>query len=308
MYASKNKTMLDTAGTHGSALKRPTTAAPQLAQAEVSEAIMVVSTAPEVTRSAGSLGASVDGIDLSAPINDSTMDFLRTAFLEHCVLVIPKQNLTPDQLSGFAARWGELHMMPAARLDTNPYVIKVANNPARGKPGADIWHSDRSCEEKPPKTTFLLSRTLPSAGGDTMFANQYAAYDALSSGMKSMLEGLRAVHTCEYFNKTVGLPPSQEPMSVHPVVRTHPETGRRALFVNAVFTTQFEGMTLDESQPLLTWLYAHCSQPNFTFRHRWSVGDLVMWDNRCVQHFAVYDYAAEPRIMHRATVVGDDPA
>lgn len=266
-----------------------------------------VSATPKVTRLAGHLGARVDGLDLSASVSADLMDHLRAAFLEHCVLVFPNQNLSPDQLATFSARWGDLHLMPVSRLEQNPYVIQFKTGETDQSPGSDVWHSDRSCEEQPPMATLLLSQTIPPAGGDTMFANQYVAYDSLSEGMKSMLDGLRAVHTAEHFNRTAGLPPSEEPMSVHPVVRTHPETGRRALFVNGVFTTRFEHMSVEESQPLLTWLYAHCAQPNFTFRHRWSEGDLLMWDNRCVQHFAVYDYT-EPRVMLRTTVIGEVPS
>jgi alpha-ketoglutarate-dependent taurine dioxygenase len=169
-----------------------------------------------------------------------------------------------------------------------------------------MWHSDRSCEKRPPKVTFLLSQVMPAAGGDTIFANQIAAYEALSDGMKELLEGLRVIHTADHFNTLVGLPPPTNPGTTHPVVRVHPETGRSALYVNAVFTTRFENMTADESAPLLQWLYRHCGQPNLSFRHRWSVNDLVMWDNRSVQHFAVYDYAA-PREMLRTTVIGESP-
>ncbi|MDB5454077.1 MAG: rdpA [Caulobacteraceae bacterium] len=261
-----------------------------------------------VTRLGGYLGARVEGVDLSNPLDTSTVASLRSAFLEHCVLVFPKQHLTADQLASFAALWGELHLMPAKRLDENPHVIEFGYTPGGRRPATDIWHSDRSCEERPPMATFLQAQTIPSAGGDTLFASQYEAYEALSDGMKAMLGGLRAIHTDERFNQFGGpRPPTNIPGAAHPVVRTHPETKRRALFVNATFTTQFEGMTIDESQPLLTWLYAHCSQPNFTFRHSWSEGDLVMWDNRCVQHYAVADYCTA-RTMRRATVIGDDPS
>jgi taurine dioxygenase len=140
-----------------------------------------------------------------------------------------------------------------------------------------------------------------------MFANQYLAYDSLTPAMRQLLDGLRAVHTGAIFLRLAGADESAAPTAVHPVVRTHPETGRRALYVNAVFTSHFDGMTVEESQPLLQWLYAHCSQPNLTFRHRWSTGDLVMWDNRCVQHYAIHDYGDENRVMHRVTVLGDRP-
>jgi len=263
---------------------------------------------PQITKLAGSLGARVDGLDLSLPLDETMMDYLRAAFLEHCVLIYPKQNLTPHQQAAFSARWGELHMMPyAPRLDGHPAVLMVEHDPEHPRAGADMWHSDMSCDDAPPAVSFLLANTIPPAGGDTMFANQYLAYDMLSPGMQRMLDGMRAVHAREVFNKRAGLDPASGPRNAHPVVRTHPETKRRALYVNLAFTTHFEDMSPEESQPLLNWLFAHCSQPNLTFRHRWSEGDLVMWDNRCVQHFAIYDYR-ERRVMHRNTIMGDDPS
>jgi len=260
-----------------------------------------------VTPLAGSLGAQIDGVDLSKPLADAIMDLLKAAFLDHGVLVYPRQELTPEQQAAFAARWGELHLMPTldSRLDGHPAIVEI--NFRGAKPSTDTWHTDMSMNERPPMATFLLARQIPPAGGDTMFANQYLAYDQLSDGMKAMLEGLGAMHDGARFGPAAGLDPEKLPTSVHPVVRTHPETGRKALYVNAIFTRRFENMTVDESAPLLNWLFAYCSQPNFTFRHRWSVGDLVMWDNRCVQHFAIADYDSTQRTMNRATVLGDRP-
>jgi taurine dioxygenase len=260
----------------------------------------------EVKRLAGSLGAQVDGLDLDAPISDDVMEALRSAFLEHCVLVFPGQEMGPEAHVALAARWGELHVMPRGHLEGNRHVIVV--DPKGSKAGrTDTWHTDVSFQEKPPMASFLLARELPSAGGDTMFANQYLAYESLTPAMRHLLDGLEAVHTGAAFARLAGTDESAAPRAVHPVVRTHPETGRRALYVNAVFTSHFEGMTLEESRPLLHWLYAHCSQPNLTFRHHWRKGDLVMWDNRCVQHYAIHDYGSENRVMHRVTVVGDRP-
>ena len=260
-----------------------------------------------VTPLAGSLGARVTGVDLAKPIDEETMALVRKAFLDYGVIVYPSQEITPEQHVAFAARWGELHLMPTllSRLGDNPAVIEIDH---QGRPPTtDIWHSDMSMEERPPMASLLLARHIPPAGGDTMFANQYLAYEKLSEGMKVLLSRLNAVHDGAGFGVNAKIDPEQLPSSVHPVVRTHPETGRKALYVNAVFTRRFENMTVEESAALLGWLYSYCSQPNFTFRHRWSVGDLVMWDNRCVQHFAIADYGANRRTMNRVTVLGDRP-
>ncbi|WP_185928861.1 TauD/TfdA dioxygenase family protein [Sphingomonas sp. IC081] len=261
-----------------------------------------------VTPLAGSLGAQVNGIDLRNPIDDATMSQLKAWFLEYCVLVYPKQDITPEQQAAFAARWGELHYMPTveARLEGHPAVIEI-DYYGDIVPTTDVWHSDMTMEERPPMASLLLAKLLPPAGGDTIFANQYLAYDRLSAGLKAVLDGLKAVHDGELFGPLVDMDPADLPSNVHPVVRTHPETGRKSLYVNATFTRHFENMTVEESAPLLNWLYAHCSQPNFTFRHRWSEGDLLMWDNRCTQHFAIADYGTARRTMNRATVLGERP-
>ena len=260
-----------------------------------------------VTPLGGALGARIDGLDLSLPVDDETMAFLSEAFLEHCVLVFPDQDrITPEQQVDFAGRWGEVHVMPTpdACLEGNLSVLVLDTHGE--KPVTDKWHSDVTMEESPPLGSFLLARTVP-VGGDTIFANQYLAYEALSDGMKRMLEGLQAMHTGDVFARAGGYDPAKFPRNLHPVVRTHPETRRKALFVNRVYTTHFEDMTAEESAPLLEFLFEHSVQPNFTFRHKWTQGDLLMWDNRCLQHFAVADYGSNPRTMHRVTVLGDKP-
>jgi taurine dioxygenase len=260
-----------------------------------------------VTPLSGALGARADGVDLSLPLDDSMMALLKDAFLRHCVLIFPRQDaLTPEQQVAFAARWGEVHLMPTPDkcLDGNRAVLVLDTHGER--PVTDQWHSDVTMEECPPLGSFLLARVVP-VGGDTIFANQYLAYDALSDGMKRLLDGLHALHNGDNFARAGNYDPATFPSSVHPVVRTHPETGRKALFVNPVYTSRFEGMTVAESRPLLDYLCAHSVQPNFTFRHRWTQGDLLMWDNRCLQHFAVADYGSSPRTMHRVTVLGDRP-
>lgn len=260
-----------------------------------------------VTPISGALGARVDGIDLAKPVSDATLARIRQAFLDYCVLVFPGQgHLTPEQHVAFAAKWGDLHVTPApdSCLEGYPEIL-VLDFEGRPPP-TDKWHSDVSMDECPPLGSLLLARTIP-VGGDTIFANQYLAYDALSEGMKRMLDGMRAMHTGDVFGRDGGIDPAKLPRNLHPVVRTHPETGRKALYVNAVYATHFEDMTVEESRPLLDYLSAFSVQPNFTFRHRWTEGDLLMWDNRCLQHFAVADYGAQKRVMHRVTILGDKP-
>jgi taurine dioxygenase len=255
----------------------------------------------------GALGARIDEIDLAAPMSDVAMARLRQALLDHCVLLLPGQgHITPDQHVAFAERWGEVHEMPTpeACLEGNLKVLVLDTHGE--KPVTDAWHSDVTMETSPPLGSLLLARVVP-VGGDTIFANQYLAYEALSDGMKQMLDGMKAVHNGDNFAKAGNFDPARFPSSLHPVVRTHPETGRKALFVNPVYTTRFENMTPEESRPLIDFLCAHAVQPNFTFRHRWTAGDMLIWDNRCLQHFAVADYGSQPRTMHRVTVLGDRP-
>jgi taurine dioxygenase len=271
-------------------------------------------------RLAGSLGAAVEGLDLTQPVGDDTMQALRQAFLEHLVLVFPGQaHITPAQHVAFARLWGPLQTMPAGHLPGHPELIEIAARrgvkPSNANPErrthesaklarTDIWHSDQTYEQHPVIGSLLLARELPTAGGDTMFANQYDAFDTLSTGMQKLLRDLRALHSGEGYYRLMGLDPANAPLTPQPVARVHAETGRTALYVNRIWTKQFEDMTVEESQPLLNYLYAHAVEPCFTFRHRWQVGDLLIWDNRAVQHYAVDDYGNETRIMHRATILG----
>lgn len=255
----------------------------------------------------GACGAKVTGIDLAGAVDDAAMSILRDAFLKHLVLVFPGQgHLGPEEQIAFASRWGDLHRMePGNYMDGYPELLEL--NFKGKKPTTDRWHSDMSMDVRPPMATFLLGRVIP-VGGDTIYANQYLAYDGLSDAMKRMLDGMQALHTAEKFANDTGYDSSVLPETVHPVVRTHPETGRKALYVSLAYTRQFDGMTVEESAPLLDWLGHYCVQPNFTFRHRWTAGDLVIWDNRCLQHYAVADYGPAERVMHRITVVGERPS
>jgi len=255
----------------------------------------------------GAMGARVDGIDLAHPLGKVVVARLREAFLEHLVLLFPDQgHVTPAQQLAFARQWGEVLQTPAPDVchPDHPEILVIETR--EGGLYTDVWHSDVSMEPEPPLGSMLLARVIP-VGGDTIFANQYLAYDALSGGLKRALEGMRAWHTGDKFARNGGYDPASLPRSLHPVVRTHPESGRKALFVNAFYTTCFEGMSEEESRGLLEYLCAHAVQPNFSYCHHWTAGDLLMWDNRCLQHFAVADYGMQPRVMHRITIKGDRP-
>lgn len=261
----------------------------------------------EVIRTSGSLGAEVHGVDL-ATLEDAAFEAVHRAFLEHHVLVFRDQKLTPDQQAEFGRRLGPLYVHPIVpHIDGHPEVIEIAN---RGKRQSltEVWHSDVSFAERPPLGSALYALEVPEAGGDTLFANQHLAYERLSSGMQRMLEGMRAIHTGAFLGSALGKEEDwREHGMAHPVVRTHPETGRKALYVSEGFIVAFEDMRRSESGPLLRYLTRHCTTPDLTFRHRWKPGDLVMWDNRSVQHHAIHDHGGAPRRLHRITVEGDVP-
>ncbi len=241
-----------------------------------------------------SIGAEISGISL-AGMSDTTFASLQEALWTHQVLVVRDQKMTPEEHLDLGRRFGELHTHPAfADKGDYPEILQI-NNTGKDKTITEVWHSDVSCDQRPPSISILRALEVPVAGGDTMWASQYAALDLLSPGMVQMLEPLRAVH------KNFDLE------SVHPVIRTHPETGRRALYVNKGFTSHFENMTVAESRPLLDYLVNVGSQPDLTMRHRWQANDVVFWDNRCVMHFAIHDYGDAPRAMRRVTVRGERP-
>jgi taurine dioxygenase len=256
----------------------------------------------EVNRIAGSLGAEVAGVDLSRPLEAQVMAEIRQALLDNLVIFFRDQSLAPDQQLSFARRWGDIHLHPyMAGMDDFPEVLEIRKTPADKK---------------------LYAKEVPSAGGDTLFTNQYLAYEALSEGMRAMLDRLKGVSRGDNFSShdgktrrefyadklsmTVKDPGNTQTVTTHPLVRTHPETGRKALYVGG-HLHKFEDMTETESRPLIDFLMQHSTRPEFTCRFRWQTGSLAFWDNRCTQHFAVNDYPAETRIMHRVTICGDTP-
>jgi taurine dioxygenase len=279
----------------------------------------MISTAVTVRPVAGAIGAELSGVDLAADLDDEVVAEIRAAWLEHQVVFFRDQDLSPERFLAFARRIGEIARYPfVPGLDRYPDIIAVTKLPHEHVNFGGIWHSDTAYLEVPPMATMLLAREVPPAGGDTLFASMYAAYESLSPALQELLAPLRAVNSSALadVSKTRedrirdhepdgGELPGYE--AVHPVVRTHPETGRKALYVNVAHTARFEGMTEEESRPLLEYLFRHQVKPEHTCRFRWEVGSLALWDNRCAQHNPVNDYHGHARVMHRITLAGDRP-
>jgi taurine dioxygenase len=273
------------------------------------------STAPlAVRRAAGALGAEVRGIQLSPDLPEATIAHLRRLWLEHSVLFFRDQDLPPTAFAAFARRFGEVVHYPFLKgLPEAPEVIPVAKLEHERINFGGLWHSDTAYLEEPPMATMLIAREVPPHGGDTLFASGYAAYEALSDGMKRLLEPLRAVNSSAKAERTRTREDraAGEERKVleaeHPVVRTHPETGRKALYVNGGHALRLAGMSEEESAGLLEYLFHHQVRPEFTCRFRWEPGSLVFWDNRCALHNPINDYHGFRRIMHRVTLAGDRP-
>ena len=271
-----------------------------------------------VTPIADALGAEISGVDLASDLPEETVAEIRRAWLEHLVVFFRDQVLGLDEFLGFARRIGNPVEYPFVKgVDGYPEIIAVAKLPDETVNFGGIWHSDTVYLERPPMASMLIAREVPPVGGDTMFANMYAAYEALSPGMQRLLDGLVAVNssamadvskTREDRRRDSGDVDDREFVAEHPVVRTHPETGRKALYVNVAHTQRFVDMTEDESRPLLQFLFDHSIRPEFTCRFQWRVGSLALWDNRCAMHNPINDYHGYTRTMHRITLAGDLPA
>ena len=268
---------------------------------------------------AGAVGAEISGVDLARDVaDDATMRKIRDVWLEHGVVFFRDQTLDGDQFLRFARAMGELSRYPfVPGIDGYPDIIAVTKLADETVNFGGIWHSDTAYLDEPPMATMLLAREVPPAGGDTMYAGMYAAYEALSPAMRALIDPLRAVNSSaladvsktreDRIKEQGGEPDTRVYEAVHPVVRTHPETGRKALYVNVAHTARFDGMTDEESKPLLEFLFRHQVKPEFTCRFAWEVGSLALWDNRCVQHNPVNDYHGFKRVMHRITLKGDRP-
>lgn len=255
------------------------------------------------------IGAVVHGADLRKPLDDETFSEIQDAWMEHLVLFFRNQPMTNAQHLELGMRFGPLHIHPAAPYaDENPALMIVHTDKDSWRNNGSGWHSDVSADEEPPMASILHIREVPPQGGDTLFANMYAAYEALSEPMRRFLDPLTAIHTSDYTNFYGDHKPQREsPTATHPVVRTHPVTGRRLLYVNRGFTRQIKGLSRAESRALLDYLFEHAEQPRFQCRFRWETDSVAMWDNRCAQHLAVWDYYPETRSGIRVTVKGDRP-
>lgn len=253
----------------------------------------------EIEPQTRALGAVVRGLDLRREPSDDVLAALRDALVEHLVLAFPGQGaMSPDDQVAFAARWGVIEPHPYVEpLEGHPEMIRIYDP----NPITETWHADFTYAAQPPAFSFLLARTVPQMGGDTMWANAYLVFESLSEGLRDCLRGLRAYHRGTELALSAGLT-TGDIERVHPVVWTHPDTGREALFVNANYVKHFDGWTAQESAPLLAYLYDQFARPEFSYRHRWNEGDLLVWDNRCTQHRVVGDTGGHERDLHRVTV------
>lgn len=277
------------------------------------------STALEIQPLTPAIGAVLTGVDLSRPTSDDLIAEIRAALLVHQVIFFEGQDWTPTQQRDFALRFGDLHVHPMYDRDDAHPEIMVIDNHVDNPTDNNFWHTDVTFIDTPPMGSILSARQLPPVGGDTMWSSMTAAYRALSPPMQRFLEGLEAVHSFAHAFTATGLAGSQagreryekavaaNPPVVHPVIRTHPETGEPCLFVNSVFTQRIKGLRGEESRALMAFLNAHVQKPEFVVRWRWTPGAVAFWDNRCTQHRAVDDFLPHRRIMHRATVLGDRP-
>lgn len=266
---------------------------------------------------ASALGAEISGVNLASDLSSNTVSEIRQAWLAHGVVFFRDQALTSAEYLNFARTIGEPMEYPFLRgLGEFPLITEVTKLPDETINFGGLWHTDTAYLEEPPMATMLLGRVVPPVGGDTIWASMYAAYDALSEGLKDLLSGLTAVNTSSLaaVSKTredriqdSGYQTELSYSAEHPVIRSHPETGRNALYVNRAHTERFVGMTEEESRPLLQWLFAHSVRPEFTCRFRWLTDSLALWDNRCTLHNPVNDYHGQLRTMHRITLAGDRP-
>jgi taurine dioxygenase len=275
-------------------------------------------TAFELTPLTPAIGGNIAGIDLAQPLSDETVEALKDALDDRLVLFLRDQQLTPAAQRSFAALFGPLHIHPIYPNVPEVPEIMVLDTDDKNPPDNDNWHTDVTFIQTPPLGAALYARRIPPSGGDTLWLSTIAAYEALSEPFKRFLGGLTAEHD---FEKSFPRDPSASkeartrweearatnPPVSHPVVRTHPRSGRKAIFVNFGFTTRINELSKAESDVVLAYLFAHVTKPEFQIRHKWKENDLVLWDNRVTQHYATVDYLPDRRIMHRATILGERP-
>ena len=271
----------------------------------------------EVRPIAGAIGAEIHNVDVSKDLDEGMIANIRRALLDHCVIFFREQKLDAERHRAFTRRFGKIFIHPNyVGMQSDPEIIVITREPGDKRIVGEEWHADTTMVREPPMGAILYAVEVPPYGGDTLFANQYLAYESLSEGMKGMLSRLRAVHS----DRKVAGPQAnrnaqrstkvredadwRETVSAHPVVVTHPETQRKLLYVNASYTQGFEDMTEEESRPLLDYLLEHGHRPEFTCRFRWETGSIAFWDNRCCKHLAIHDAGPFRRIMRRTQICG----
>ncbi len=267
----------------------------------------------EVRTLTPSIGAEIFGVDLGGTIGNQQFDEIHDALLRHLVIFFRDQKMTPEQHKDFGRRFGKLHLHPASpsMLAEHPEILVIKADENSKRVAGEVWHSDVSCDPEPPMGSILYMHQPPAnGGGDTMFANMYVAYDKLSDPLKQFLAGLTAVHDGEHvYRGRYGINDAGKtyPRAEHPVIRTHPETGRKALYVNRGFTTRIKELNPNESDALLGMLFDHSETPEFQCRFKWQEGSVAFWDNRAVIHHAMWDYHPLSRLAHRVTICGNQP-
>lgn len=274
----------------------------------------------EVQPIAGGCGAEIGGVAIADDLDNAVIEEIRQALNEHCVIFFRNQEFDAEQQKAFARRFSTIFVHPNYKgMQADDEIQMIYREPGDKHIVGEDWHADTTMMPEPPMGAILYALEVPPYGGDTLFANQCLAYDALSDGMKAMLKGLRAVHSDRLVAGPAGARNQyratkvraddtwRETVSPHPVVRTHPESGRKLLYVNKSYTIGFEGMTEDESRPLLEYLFEHGNRPEFTCRFRWEKGSVAFWDNRAVKHLAIHDAGPYRRVMRRVQLAGDKP-
>ena len=275
----------------------------------------ITSSGIKIQKYSPNLGAIITGVDLSEEINEDQFEDIHKAFLDNQVLFFQNQNeILPEAHLKFGKLFGELHVHPAApSMSGYPEIFEIHAHKNSKVANGEFWHSDVSCDIEPPLGTMLQLHILPEAGGDTMFSDMYSAYNELSDKYKSLLDSLIAIHESEhlykgrYDDRGVNKNDIKTPVAKHPLIRTHPITGKKAIYVNRTFTTGIEGMSEYESSSILEFLFNHCEHVNFQIRYRWNKNDMAFWDNRCTMHRAIWDYWPNERKGRRVTIKGDKP-
>jgi len=275
----------------------------------------ITSSGIKIQKYSPNLGAIITGVDLSKKINEEQYKDIYKAFLDNQVLFFQNQNeILPEIHLKLGKLFGELHVHPAApSMPGYPEIFEIHAHKNSKVANGEFWHSDVSCDIEPPLGTMLQLHILPETGGDTMFSDMYSAYNELSDKYKSLLDGLIAIHESEhlysgrYEDRGVNKDNIKTPVANHPLIRTHPVTGKKAIYVNRTFTTGIEGMNKNESSSILEFLFEHCEHVNFQIRYRWNKNDMAFWDNRCTMHRAIWDYWPNERKGRRVTIKGDKP-